>query len=404
MKKTVKILIAVWFLFMVVVIVANLFGDSVKTEMVQHGEMEKSYSFDAMVIREETVMSANKSGVLESMVEDNEMVRKNKHVASIYESKVDADIKNKLANVNMRIEEITKVREESSNVVSAGFTIEAAIKDKVAELTIALREGNVKKAYSLNSEIHILNDKKNVWEKGEEYTDEVLDGLLKEKAEYEKKLGNAKEDLFSPTSGIYSTNIDGYEQLLNPSAAESMSVDDFNSIKNMKVSAEDIKKSGYQCKIMDNFTWSVAFTANKDEISKLKKGSVVYVRNANSPKDMKAVVSYISTPTKDKYVVIVTSDIKCDWAMKDRFVKIDLIKNKYSGLKVPANALRVQEGKTGVYVVVDGIVKFKKVKVLYKDSGYAIVEENNASRGGLLLYDEIIISSSNDYKDGDKIS
>ncbi len=404
MKKTVKILVAVWIVFMLVVVVANLFGNSIKTEMVQHGEMEKAYSFEAMLIREETGMSAGKSGVLESMVEDNEMVRKNKHVASIYESKVDAEVKNKLANINIRIEEITKVKEESSNVVSAGYTIEAAMKDKVEELTVALRQGNVKKAYSLNSEIHILNDKKNVWEKGEEYTDDVLDELLKEKAEYERKLGNAKEDLFSPTSGIYSTHIDGYEQLLNPAAVESMSVDDFNTIKNMKVSAEDIKKSGYQCKIIDNFTWSVAFTANKDEISKLKKGSVVYVRNANSPKDMKAVVSYISTPTNDKYVVIVTSDIKCDWAMKDRFVKIDLIKNKYSGLKVPMKALRVRDGKTGVYVVVDGIVKFKNVNVLYKDSGYAIVEENNTSRGGLLLYDEIIVSSSKEYKVGDKIS
>ena len=304
MKKTVKILIALWIVFMLVVIVANLLGDSVKLEMVQHGEMEKSYSFDAMVIREETVMSSNKSGVLESMVENNEMVRKNKHVASIYESKVDADIKNKLANVNIRIEEITKVREESSNVVSTGYTIDAAIKERIKELSVSLRDGNVDKANSLNSEIHVLNDKKNVWEKGEEYTDDVLESLLKEKAEYEKKLGSAKEDLFSPASGIYSTQIDGYEQLLNYSAAESMSVDDFDTIKNMKVSAEDIKKSGYQCKIIDNFTWSVAFVANKDEISKLKKGSAVYVRNANSSRDLKAVVSYISTPKKDKAFAI----------------------------------------------------------------------------------------------------
>lgn len=404
MKKTVKILVAVWFVFMIVVVIANIFGDSIKLEMVQHGEMEKSYSFDAVVIREETVMASGKSGVLESMVEDSEMVRKNKHVASIYESKVDADIKTKLATVNMRIEEITRVKEENSNVVSAGFTIDAAIMDKVLELTVALKDGDVKKAQVINSEIHILNDKKNVWEKGEEYTDEVLAALIKEKEEYEKKLGNAKEDLFSPASGIYSTNIDGYEQILSPGAMESMSVDDFNSIKNMKMSSDDIKKNGYHCKIIDNFTWSVAFTANKDQISKLKKGSVVYVRNANSPQDMKAVVSYISPPSRDKYVVIVTSDIKCDWAMKDRFVKIDLIKNKYSGLKVPVKALRVKDSKTGVFVVVDGIVKFKKVNILYKDSGYAIVEENNTSLGGLLLYDEIIISSSKDYKEGDKIS
>ena len=54
--------------------------------------------------------------------------------------------------------------------------------------------------------------------------------------------------------------------------------------------------------------------------------------------------------------------------------------------------------------MVDGIVKFKKVKVMYKDSGYAIVEENNTSQGGLLLYDEVIVSSSQKLKDGDKLS
>ena len=172
----------------------------------------------------------------------------------------------------------------------------------------------------------------------------------------------------------------------------------------MNISKEDIKKNGYPCKIIDNFTWSVAFIAKEEEISKLKTGSSVYIRNSNSPGDLQATVSYISTPSKGKYVVIVTSNVSCDWAMKDRFVNIDLIKNKYAGLKIPVKALRVKDGNAGVYVVVDGIVKFKKAKILYKDSVYAIAEEDNLSQGGLLLYDEVIVSSPRKLKAGDKIS
>lgn len=404
MKKTVKILVISWIIFLILVIAVNLFNRSIKIEMVQHGEMEKAYSFDAMVIRDETVIKAKKSGVLESMVDDNEMVRKNKHIASIYESEVDGNTKSKLASINMRIEEISKVREESANVVSAGFIIESAMDDKVLELTRAMEEGDVQKAISAKSEINLLNDKKNVWKKGKDHTDDVLDSLIREKKEYEKKLGNAKEDLYSPVSGIYSTNIDGYEELLTSDAIGSMTPDDYNSILKMDISREEAIKKGYPCKIIDNFTWSVAFIAKEEEVSKLKKGSSVYVRNSGSSKDMYARVSYISAPERGKYVVVVTSDVSCDWAMKDRFVKISLIKNKYSGLKIPVEALRVNDGKTGVYVVVDGIVKFKKAKVLYKDDGYAIVEENNISQGGLLLYDEVIVSSFRKVKEGDKIS
>ena len=107
-KKTVKVLLILGLIFVIIVIGANIFNKSTKLEMVQHGEMEKSYSFDAIVIRDETLINAQKSGVLESMVEDNEMVRKNKHVASIYESEIDDEIKKKLAHVNNRIDEITK--------------------------------------------------------------------------------------------------------------------------------------------------------------------------------------------------------------------------------------------------------------------------------------------------------
>ena len=401
MKNMPKILLALWVVFMIVVICANIFNHSVKTEMVQHGEMEKSFSFDAVVIRDETLISSNKAGVLDSLADEGEMVRKNKHIASIYETKVDEETKLKLENVNMRIDELTKVKEESTNLVTAGFAIESAIDVKTLELTRALEDGDVKKASMINNEINVLNDKKNVWEKGEKHTDTMLETLIKEKEEYEKKLGSSRQDLFAPASGIYSTNIDGYEGILSPDALKSMTPDDFNSIQNMDISDEDLRKKTYPCKIIDNFTWTVAFIANENEISKLKTGSLVYVRNSNSTGDIKGTISYISAPQRGKYVVAVTSDANCDWAMKDRFLKIDLIKNKYEGLYVPLKALRVKDGQTGVYVLVEGIVKFKKVN---KDTAYVIAEENNASGGGLLLYDEIIISSSFKFKEGEKIS
>jgi len=117
-----------------------------------------------------------------------------------------------------------------------------------------------------------------------------------------------------------------------------------------------------------------------------------------------ATVTYISTPKNGKYVLTATSDVSCDWARDVRVATIDLVKKKYSGLKVPISAIHVKDKNTGVYTVVDGIVRFKKVKILYKNNKYAIVEENNTASGGLLLYDEVITSSSRGLKDGTRIN
>ena len=405
MKKTIKFILTAGAIFVLVVIIGYLiFSDGTRLEMVQHGEMEKSYSFEAIIIRDETVITSEKTGVLESMVQDNEMVRKNKHIASIYESEIDDDAKNKLTHINNRIDEISKVNTDSSEVVSGTYQVEAAIDDKVKEMRTAIENSDVDKIVNLENDFSLLNDRKNTIKNGVEYTDEMLSALKKEKEKYEKKLGGAKQDLFSPVSGVYSTNIDGYEQIVTPDAIGTMTPYDFESISKMNLSAKDNKEKGNVCKIIDTFSWSVAFVADESQIAKLKEGTGVYVRGEGSSADYKASISYISAPEKGRYLVIATSNVNCEWSMKDRFVRVDIIKNKYKGLKVPVNALRVVEGKTGVYTVVDGIVHFKKVKVLYKDESYAIVEENNVSTGGLLLYDEVVVTTRKKIKEGDKIS
>ncbi len=403
MKKTIKIITVPAVIFLVIAFFSFVFSSGIKYEMVQHGQMESTNSFEAIVIRDETVMTVQKKGVLESMVNDGEMVRKNKHVASIYESEIDDEVKVSLENVNSRIEEIKKAKEQTGSAAAGGFRMESAMDAKVQEIMEATENGDMDSIAILGNELNLLNDKKNAIENGTDYIDEVLKRLENEKKEYEKKLGNAKEDIFAPIAGVYSTGTDGFEDIVTTDAIGEMTPYDFEAIKKIKKEGKSEKSDAAVCKIINGTRWSVAFVATHKEISKLKEGSGVYIRAKNHPEESEGRVSYISTPVNGNYLVIVTSDEGNSWALKERFVEIDLIRSKYEGLKVPVDALRVKDGTTGVFTVVDGIVHFKKVKVLYKDSVYAIVEENNAQKGGLLLYDEVITSSKKELKEGERI-
>lgn len=404
MKKILKIVAIPGIILIIVTIISLIFSDGITYEVIRHGEMEKSYSFSAMVIRNETVILSQKSGVLESHVDNGEMIRKNKHIASIYESKIDENTKRTIERINARIDEITKIKDQFSASEIGAYQLDGVMDSKMRDLSDAMEKGDMKEVTALANELNLLNDRKNALQKGADYTEDTLKALLAEKAEAEKELGSSKQDLFSPAAGIYTTDVDGFERLLTPNAIGEMTPYEFDAIKKMNEKDRAKPKANEVCKIIEGTEWSVAFVATEKELSKLKEGSRVYIRAKNHEEDSEARISYISTPVNGNYLVIATSDKDCTWAMKERFVEIDLIRSKHTGLKVPIAALRVKDGKTGVFAVVDGIVYFKEVNVLYKDSVYAIVEEDNTSRGGLLLYDEVVVSSRRELKEGERIS
>lgn len=392
MKRAFKIaLFAIVVLFLGINAV-KYFNPQIKTEVVQHGEMEKSYSLDALIIRNETVVTADSSGVLESMVTENEMVRKDRHIASIYESEVDEATKKKLIHINERIKEIEEAKVSATDNFSDDYRVESDIDKKVGEMMIASKDHDVTKLVKLKNELGLLNDKRNALSGDSSKADSILNSLLAEKANLENSLTKAKQDLFSPVAGVYSTDIDGFEKIVNEDSVKTMTPADFKSIMNTKITEEDVEKSKVVCKIIDAYEWSVAVIVTQDEISNIKVGDTVYLRNHNFSEDAPATVRYISSPKNGEYVLTATSNAVCSWALDGRIVAIDLIKNRYSGLKVPIEAIRVQNEDTGVYTVVDSIVRFKKVNILYKGEKYVIVEENNAANGSLLLYDEVIIS------------
>lgn len=404
MKKMLKVVAIPFGILVIAIVLSFIFSDGIRYEVVQHGTMEKANSFEGVIIRDETVITGEKKGVLESLVSENEMVRKNKHVASIYESEIDDEAKNRLESINDRIEEIEKAKEDLSTSKSGVYQLEGVMDMKINEIRDASAKGDISAVSVSIDEINLLNDKRNALDKGSDYTDGALSELLSEKAEIEKSMGSSKQDVFASKAGIYTTDIDGFETILDPEAIGDMTPYDYDSLKKMQENGKATPPENAVCKIIEGTEWSVAFVATEKEISKLKEGSPVYIRAKNHADDCDARVSYISTPVNGNYLVVVTSDESCSWAMQERFVDIDLIRSRYSGLRVPIAALRVKDNETGVFTVVDGIVHFKKVNVLYKDTVYAIVEENNTSGGGLLLYDEVITGSRRELKDGERIS
>ena len=76
---------------------------------------------------------------------------------------------------------------------------------------------------------------------------------------------------------------------------------------------------------------------------------------------------------------------------------IEIRYQSYTGIKVPAGAIRVNDGQKGVYVLISSQVKFRQVKELYTTDDYVIVEYDAKNEDGIRLYDEIITEGKDLY-------
>lgn len=380
--------------------IAILLNPSVKTEMVRYDTIANSTECDGLIIRNETTINSDSSGVLDSSVTENEVVKRGKQVASVYTGKVDGDTQAKLKQINARIAEITGAQSNSLVFEGDRTKIESNISTRISDIIISINDKNIRRISELKGGLNVLIDKKNEVSGESGSVASILSELEAEKERYEKILSSSRQDLYAPKAGIYSTLIDGFEQVLTAEALTTMTVENFN---NLTASEPKLTEGADRpvCKIVDNVEWYAALLVASDKAEDMKAGQPVYIKIGDSAKEYNATVSYVSPADGKKCVVGVTATEYSEEALKNRKTKITLITEKYSGIKIPIEAVRVNNGVQGVYTVTEGLMKFKQANIVYKDENYAIAKEDNSNKSSVLLYDEVVVDAK---KVGENIS
>lgn len=364
----------------------------VKTEMVLYDTLSNSSEYDGIIVRDESVLIADSAGVLDSVAVENTVVKKGKHIASLYAGQSDPEIQEKLRQINARIAELTGAQGNTLVFENDQAKIESGMSTRVTDMIVSVNDKDMRHIRDLKNDFNVLINKKNMVSADGGSIVAILDGLEAEKARYEASLQSSRKNLYAPKAGIYSTGIDGFEQVLNSNAMKSMTVDGFNTIYETEPTVT-MDAGQPICKIVDNVEWHVAMMLDSGKASEMYIGQKVYIRIGSSAEEHGATVSYISPVSGDKCVIGVTSTEYSEEALKSRKTKVTLITNKYSGIKIPVKALRVNDGVQGVYTVTEGLMKFKKADIIYKDANYAVARADVNENGYLLLYDEVVIDA-----------
>ena len=104
----------------------------------------------------------------------------------------------------------------------------------------------------------------------------------------------------------------------------------------------------------------------------------------------------MSSNGDDAVLILKISEMNSELASL-RTSSITLIKDEYEGIKVKNTALRVVDGKTGVFVVSGMEAKFVTIDIIHSTEEYTVGALNTTDSSKLRLYDKIIVKGKNLY-------
>ncbi|MBQ7566953.1 MAG: hypothetical protein IJT18_07520 [Oscillospiraceae bacterium] len=229
--------------------------------------------------------------------------------------------------------------------------------------------------------------------------DKTLEDIRARAASLEQEIGERRAQAGSDTqviaatsSGYFSGMVDGFESVLTPERLESLSVAEFDTLSPLAVPA------GALGKLITGDVWYYVTTADEESIADLSVGTQVTVSFAHDlARDLPMTVSHISQAEGGKCLLALSCDRYMQEVTMMRSQSANVTFATYSGLRVPKQAVRVDEGQPGVFVLENTAEKWKPVEILYDNGETYIVALDRSSTSNLWPGDEIIIDEKDVY-------
>ena len=363
--------------------------DPYSTTLAFTSTSEVSISLNGWLVRREEPLQGP-SGTLQQLQREGEKVGAGQTVAMVYSDASALSTVSQIQEQELQLEQL-QFALESYLDSDAALKLDSSITDSILTLREEVSGGD----YSTSSE-NISALKAAILKRSHTYTssEEIQASIDRVKAELSRlraSLSGASA-VIAPQSGFYSAACDGYESVLTPDMLSQLVPSQLGSLSADQSGSSPIGKMIY------GSTWYYAAVVTDEQARQVEEGQEVSLRFAKGlDVDAAATVYALNREEDGKRVLILRCDRYLSQTTQLRHQQAELILHSYSGLRIPANALRMSEdGQAGVYCVVGRMASFKPVSVVYQGDGYTLVRADSSAQGSSILRagDEVIVTAS----------
>jgi hypothetical protein len=348
------------------------------------------------LVRSETVIGGASSELMEVVLDEGEKVAKGGTVANIYSSQEAASRQKEMDSIISQLERLENLDSGSSYSSDS-----KALDESIVNAIIRLREDlATDSGRDLSGDSDTLQDL--VFEREYLYSGtgnlaEDISNLASQLSKLQSASTGGSQKVTASLSGIYSSVVDGYENVLTPDSLTDLTPSVLASWEGTQETVDDKSNIG---KLIDSQTWYYATTMDEEDAQRM--GSTVTLRfTSDFTDEITMTVKSISQAEDGQVAVVFSTNKYLTQTTQLRYQSADLVYDSTTGLRVPLSAIQVDEtGQQGVYVITGTQHEWKPVNVIYRDSEFCLVESTEEGKATALHSGDTVVVKGKNIEDG----
>lgn len=359
-------------------------------------------SAQAYLFRDEEILTCERIGLVDALVENGVKVGKNVSVAQVWETSLAADA---LATAQLslnRINRALRILEKSTLKPSTNMSqAERYYTEAMAlyrEIGNAVKQGKMEQLSTLEEQFLIAINSYAALAGKQESTEALKAELQAEKSALLQG-AVAYEIKSERSSGIYYTvdSVDGYEHVFTVDTLQSLTPSGFDALCAKEIAPVDGQTVG---KMVYGYEWYIALELTPSVAKSFLAGRSYQIGFPdNDGRTMTMTLERMSTEGGRILAVFRSNEHPTGFVFY-RVQSVEIIVGESEGLYVPDAALREQNGILGVYVFEESTVRFRRIDVVYRGDGYSIAALPGDSSLTELKENDILITSGRDLYEG----
>ncbi len=366
------------------------FGKSVKTETAYSYTVAQTINAQALVFRDEMVLTETGSGIQSCLYDDGERVLVGQPVVEYLSSAGGGGNRSRLRQTEWEIAMLEEAQNTSLSHFSNAEALGRDLKQQLGYLVRMSASGRFDDVESLRPALVSLLNKRQIATGKEQNFQSRIDSLFRELESLRLATGqDINMVIKTPTSGYFAKPIDGLESLLPLDIPRDADLDELLELLENPPVVRTQPGSG---RIVTSQNWYVAAKVEKYDVQWVREGQTLTLQFETIP-GIPATVSRVLTSNESEEAVLV---IHCNYVGADtinlRQAPVKLMFSQHTGLRVDSAFLRFQEGEQGVFVLENNVVRFKKLDPIYEEAGFLLSQQpvDPYDTTTLRQYDQII--------------
>ncbi len=385
-----------WILLAAIVVyfvysVASSLYEPLSTITAVEYEAGAGYYTTGFVVRDESIIQSSYDITVLTAAE-GEHVQAGASVATGYLTDGAQQRQSRIAELRSQLQQLSYAYQYSANAADQA-ALDGEIAASLAAMSRYLCRRDMNSAEDLSPELKGLVLRRSSDDTDPDSLQVQIDALQQELDSLLSQAENDTKAVRVSAAGYFSGVADGYETVLTPEALETLSVTEYQSLTPQAVSEHAIGK------LIHGDTWYYVTAVPADEARDVKAGDTVQVTFARDFYEQIDMHVERVGASEAGYRLLVLS---CDRYMQNvtllREQSADVVFVSYPGLRVPKQAVHVDEtGQAGVYILESAVARWKPITILHDNGESYVVELDKSSTANLWPGDEVIVNAKNLY-------